>query len=109
MNPGLLKHKITFQKVVIYDDELGQKIEEWQDYKTTKSMIKTVKGTEFQNETVNSSRIYRFVIRYRNDIDSDMRIKYKGRIFDIIEAPINDDEQDITLTIVAKERVNNGN
>ncbi|MES1054574.1 head-tail adaptor protein, partial [Bacillus thuringiensis] len=34
-----------------------------------------------------------------------MRINMKGRIFGIIEPPMNDDEMYQTLTIIAKEHV----
>ena len=106
MNPGKLKHRIAFQQANITKDELKQQIEEWQDYKTVYSMIKTVKGTEYYEAAhVNAEKTYRFIIRYISGITSDMRINYKGRIFDITEPPINDDEANKTLTIMAKERV----
>ncbi|MEM5633393.1 hypothetical protein AAHB55_08195 [Bacillus cereus] len=34
-----------------------------------------------------------------------MKIKFKGRIFDITHPPINDGESNETLTIIAQERV----
>ncbi len=106
MNPGLLKHLITFQQANVIEDELSQEIEEWTDYKSLRAMIKTMKGSEyFAAASVQAERTYRFIIRYRNDIDNSMRILYKGRIFDIVEPPINDDEENKTLTIIAKERI----
>ncbi|MED3274242.1 phage head closure protein, partial [Bacillus thuringiensis] len=52
-----------------------------------------------------ATRVYRFVIPYTSDITEEMRINMKGRIFDIIEPPMNDDEMYQTLTIIAKEHV----
>lgn len=109
MNPGLFKHRITFQK---YDpnsvDDEGFPLPEEQRYSVVKSvwaMIKTLRGTEYQQaNTTKAETTSRFVIRYSagKGITSDMRLVYKGRPFEI-DAIINDDELNITFTILAKE------
>lgn len=69
-------------------------------------MIKTVKGSEYIEASASqATRVYRFVIPYTSGITEEMRINMKGRIFDIIEPPMNDDEMNRTLTIIAKEYV----
>lgn len=69
-------------------------------------MIKTVKGSEYIEASASqATRVYRFVIPYTSGITEEMRINMKGRIFDIIEPPMNDDEMYQTLTIIAKEHV----
>ncbi|WP_026078454.1 phage head closure protein [Saccharococcus caldoxylosilyticus] len=109
MNPGLFRHRITFQQ---YDEnatnENGFPLEEdqrWQDVKTVWAMIKTLQGREYyEAATTQNENTVRFVIRYTSGINPDMRIKYKDRKFEILSV-INDDEQNITLTIIAKEVV----
>lgn len=110
-NSGQFRHRITFQKLQSIVDELGQvRGQEWRDFISAWAMIKTVKGREyFQAAISQSEKTSRFVIRYQEDIDTNMRIKYDGRIFDISEPPINDDEMDKTITIIAVEKgVSNG-
>lgn len=75
-------------------------------FKKAWAMIKTVKGSEYIEASASqATRVYRFVIPYTSGITEEMRINMKGRIFDIIEPPMNDDEMNRTLTIIAKEYV----
>ncbi|KZR60390.1 phage head closure protein [Pseudobacillus badius] len=109
MDPGKLKHRISFQKFIETRDKDGFKTQEWVEVRKAWAMIKTMKGREFyQAASTQAERTVRFIIRYTPDIDSNMRIEYKGRFFEIVEPPINDDELNKTLTVLAKEMVNNG-
>lgn len=107
MNPGLFRHRITFQQ---YDEnavnENGFPLEDsqrWTDVKTVWAMIKTLQGREYyEAAATQNENTVRFVIRYTSGITPDMRIKYKDRAFEILSV-INDDERNITLTIIAKE------
>jgi len=87
-------------------DELGQDETEWIEFKSAWAMIKTLKGSEYVSAGAEQGSITsRFVVFYTAGITKDMRISYQNRIFDIIEPPINDDELNKTLTIIAKEHV----
>jgi SPP1 family predicted phage head-tail adaptor len=107
MNPGLFRHRITFQQ---YNEnatnENGFPLEEsqrWQDVKTVWAMIKTLQGREYyEAATTQNENTIRFVVRYTTGINPDMRIKYRERTFEIMSV-INDDEMNKTLTIIAKE------
>lgn len=104
MNPGLLNKRITFQEYVSGTDSDGFPIEQWQDVKAVWAMIKTLQGREYYAAAaVQAENTTRFVIRYTKGIDNKMRIKYGERIFDIVAPPINDDEKNVTMTIIAKE------
>lgn len=106
MNPGLFRHKMTFQYYTETENSMGDVVQTWQDVKTVWAMIKTVQGREFiQAAAVQGETTTRFVIRYTKGITSDMRILYDGRTFEISAPPINDDEANKTLTIMAKEVV----
>lgn len=105
MNPGLFRHRITFQESVETTNENGFPVQDWTDVKTVWAMIKTLQGREYyEAATTQNENTVRFVIRYTSGINPDMRIKYKDRKFEILSV-INDDEQNITLTIIAKEVV----
>ncbi|QWI44690.1 phage head closure protein [Bacillus mycoides] len=107
LNTGDFRNRINFEQPVVIKDELNQVIEtSWQELKKAWSMIKTVKGSEYIEASASqATRVYRFVIPYTSGITEEMRINMKGRIFDIIEPPMNDDEIYQTLTIIAKEHV----
>jgi SPP1 family predicted phage head-tail adaptor len=109
MNPGLFRHRITFQQ---YDEnatnENGFPLEEnqrWQDVKTVWAMIKTLQGREYyEAAATQNENTVRIVVRFTSGINPDMRIKFKDRTFEILSV-INDDEMNKTLTIIAKEVV----
>lgn len=104
-NSGLFRHRITFLQPEASEDQLGQKETDWIEFKKVWAMIKTLKGSEYIKAGAERDSItYRFIIHYISGVNSDMQILYNGRTFDIIEPPINDDEMDKTLTIIAKER-----
>lgn len=107
MNPAKFDSRITFQVNGQTYDEDGYPIEGWTDVKTVWAMIKTLTGKEvFQAMTTKTEYTTRFVIRYTTGLNTDMRILYKNRIFNI-QSIINDDEQNKTLTISAVEVVSN--
>lgn len=106
-NSGSFRHWITFLKPLYAKDNIGQEeIVDWIPYKSMWAMIRTVKGSEYFSAAFEKAEITsRFIIRYTSGLSANMRIDYQGRIFDIVEPPINDDEAESTLTIIAKECV----
>lgn len=106
LNTGQLRHRISIEHFVTEKDVLGQEIEgEWKTLKKVWADIKTMQGREYfaaaASQAENTSR---FIIRYTEGITNDMRIIYDGRTFDIEQPPINDDELEKTITIIAKEK-----
>jgi SPP1 family predicted phage head-tail adaptor len=110
MNPGLFNKRIILQvlNLDVTDDE-GFPIpddQKWMEYAKVSAMIKTLKGREYyQAATIQAEKTTRFVLRYSKNLDQnlneDMRILYNGKAFEI-ESIINDDEKNITFTIVGK-------
>lgn len=113
MRVGLFNERITFQKLNENSkDSSGFPLpdyQKWTDFKTVWAMIKTTRlGRETHEAGTTIGEItVRFVIRYQKtikEIDTkNYRIKHKGRFYDIISPPINDDFKNTTLTILAKE------
>lgn len=104
INSGRLRHQITIQKPTIEKDELGQEKETvWSDHIKVWSDIKTLQGREYiAAAAVKAERTTRFIVRYTPEIDETMRIIYKGKVYTIVEPPINDNELEKTLTIIAE-------
>lgn len=108
VNPAKLNKRITFQ---LFDpdakDPDGFPLppeQQWSDFKTVWAMIKTMQGREYyQASAIQAENTTRFIIRYTTGIDNNMQIKYGNRIFNIVAPPINDNEANKTLTIIAKE------
>ncbi|KAF0822514.1 phage head closure protein [Cytobacillus firmus] len=104
MNPGQYKHRITFQQFIESETENGFPVEGGEDVITVYAAIRTLKGNEFyEAATTQNENNSRFIIRYRKGISPDMQIQMRdGRTFEIISL-INDNEENKTLTIHARE------
>jgi SPP1 family predicted phage head-tail adaptor len=105
------RQRITFlERLENAKDKDGYRIPEdkaWKSVKTVWAAIKTIQGREFyQAATIQAERTTRFVIRYSKSMEAllnnKMRVQYKNRIFEI-ESIINDNEANVTFTIMTSE------
>lgn len=108
INSGLFRHYINIQQMSSGTNENGFPEEKWTDFKDAWAMLKTPNDKSSNVEFYSAASTYAkntmtFVIRYTEGIDSDMRIKYKGRFYEIAAPPINDNGLDETLTIIGRE------
>lgn len=100
MNPGELKHRITFQV-----QDLEQEEETWNDILSTWANINPISGKEYYSaETINSDLTHKIRLRYRKGITPDMRILYKDRIFNIVSV-INEYEKNAILQLMCRELI----
>lgn len=106
MNPGKLNRKITLQSVVQGGkDADGYPLEPTIKEVRLSAMVKPVSAREYHAAKASQTEnVTRFIIRYKKDIDDSMKVIYNGRKFEI-ESIINDDDQNITLTIIGREIV----
>lgn len=105
MDIGKLKHRITFQDLSNSRNEYGELIEDWLDVKTVWAEIKPVSGKQFfAAKQINSEISHNIYIRYRSDLNSSMRIKFKERIFEILYI-MNLNESNTIMQIYCKELV----
>jgi SPP1 family predicted phage head-tail adaptor len=112
INPGKYRHIITIQKVIEIDNPYGERPNvnenDWVNVLTTRAAINPISGKDIFDALMTESEItHRISVRYHPTvhIDSTMRIKFGNRIFSIIAPPINFQEKNIELQILAKERV----
>ncbi|CAM5220400.1 hypothetical protein CDEF62S_00642 [Castellaniella defragrans] len=84
MKAGTFNRRITVQKHVQGQDEIGQPIDMWVDAATVWAWIKTQSGmATISNGIAFSVTHYSFRVRYRTDLDVGMRVTYDGTSFDI--------------------------
>lgn len=81
---GDLRHGITFQKLTTSVNENGFEEEAWQDYKTVWASVSNLSEREYyQAAAIQAEKTVKFLIRYIEGIDTDMRILFKGKQFNI--------------------------
>lgn len=84
MNPGDLRHRITLQRLTTTTNENGFEIEEWIDVKTVWAGVSNLYGREyFEAAAVQAENTVKFIIRYTKDIDTSMKIIFRGKQYNI--------------------------
>lgn len=79
-----LRHRITFQKLQSEISDNGFEIEAWIDFKTVWAKAANIHGKEyFEAAAVQKENTVKFLIRYTDGIDADMRILFKGKQYNI--------------------------
>lgn len=83
---GSLKHRITFQILVITINENGFEVSEWRDYKIVWAKVLNLSGKEyFEAATINKEKTVKFIIRFLKGIDESMIINFEGRKYNITD------------------------
>jgi SPP1 family predicted phage head-tail adaptor len=103
MRAGELDKRGTIQYLARSKNGFGEDIETWTDLATVWCSIEPVSGSEkwLQQERV-SEATYKIHMRYRANLNSTMRMKYKNRYLQFL-AVINLEENSKELFIPAKE------
>lgn len=92
MRSGKLRHRVTLQRFVkTQDPTTGLIRTEWADVATVWASVEPLSGRDFIAARAQQSEISaRVVIRYREGIDSTMRVLHRGRIYSIEGPPLPD-------------------
>lgn len=81
---GELDQRVTFQREVRTDDDMGGYSVEWKDAFTTWAHAHPMSGREREfSDRLNAEASYRFVVRYRTDFDERDRIMWDGVPYNI--------------------------
>jgi len=79
-----LRHRIILQKFTTVINENGFENEAWQDYKAVWASISNLSGREYyQAAAIQAEKTIKFLIRYTDGIDTDMRILFKDKQYNI--------------------------
>lgn len=86
MNPGKLKHKITFQKHTCIEDSNHVSKDEWQDVCTVWCSMNNLFGKEYWSaKQYQAENTVEFIIRYGayKNLSVKDRINFNGKLFNI--------------------------
>lgn len=109
MQAGKLRHRVIFEKNAGLKDAAGSRKPIWVDVCTVNAEIKPLSAREvLASKAVMSDVSVKIIIRYRSDITSAMRIKYKDTIYSIVGEPINTDMRNRELQIMCSVGLNKG-
>lgn len=101
-NAGKMNKRITF---LVPPGQIvnGWPTQKWSDFQKVWAEIKTQKGSRlFNADSVQMQGKKIFGIRFREDLNENMRIRYKDTVYEI-ESMTNDDENNQWYTILAQE------
>lgn len=88
MDIGRMRSRITIQKAVPVSDDIGNRTNEWRDYRSCFAFVNLASGKEYTAaaQTLNGDTLV-FVLRWCEDLkDLDptrFRIVFGGRLFNI--------------------------
>lgn len=105
MNPGRLRHRITFLRHEAERNEVGADVFKWKPWRTVWASVEPQSGTETDElgRFVPEVR-YKIVTRYLQGVTSDMKVEYKDKTL-TIKAVLNQEERNryLELTCVEEE------
>lgn len=102
--------RITIQEFATTVDEEGIATREWVDLITLWAFSKSMSSRwkeYFQAGGHNAERMTQFELRYREGIDTSMRIMFKGNLFEIVSVS-EDPHGDKTETWLFAKEITNG-
>ena len=107
IDPGKMRHRITFQRFSGALDDFGDPLQmdddNWADVATTWAAIDPISGREFYAAEQSQSEVsHKIRCRYRTGLDTAMRIAYGKRRFKIISL-IDWEERHESLLLMCKE------
>jgi len=105
MRAGLLRHKITIQKVVEAQDDYGEADQTWSTFRIVRAGKRNLSGQENQvNDVRNPVRMVEFKMHYISGVTNKMRIKHGDAIFNILFTD-NAGDMNRDLIITCREAV----
>lgn len=112
MRPSRLRHRITIQhRVSGRDNETGEVTHSWVDlYAKVPAAIEPVSGRDFIAAKAEQSEISaRIVIRYKDGINSGMRVIFRNSIYTLEAPPLTDQKSGLEyLTLLCSHGAKDG-
>jgi SPP1 family predicted phage head-tail adaptor len=108
MDPGRLRHRVTFEEAHKTPDGGGGYTTKWEDVYQglVWAAVEPLSGAErVRAMQVYGSVTHRITVRYRLGIKPAMRLMYGGRVLNITSAPIDIGERRAWLEFYAVEEV----
>lgn len=109
LDAGRLRHRVLLQEFVTTQDSEGGLVQTWEDVAWVWAAIEPLSAREFvRAEELQSKVTARITIRYRADVNAEMRIVHGSTIYNIagrLADPVSGIEW---LTLPVSEGVNDG-
>lgn len=103
MNPGKLRHRVTFVQDQEVPDGMGGVTVQPVDVATVWAAVEPLQGRErYAAQQVQAETSHRVTIRYRAGLNTAMRIRFQGRMFNIL-AIIDPEERREQLQLLCAE------
>jgi SPP1 family predicted phage head-tail adaptor len=103
VNPGKLRHRVTYQTLQAVRDKLGGQAETWETAFTAPANVVPLSARERESAArVDAPASPRVEMRYRADVTAAGRLLYNGRTFGITEV-INVRERNAELHLTCQE------
>jgi SPP1 family predicted phage head-tail adaptor len=84
---GKLKDRITLQRRVSASNALGEESGTWSSLDELFAFVEPLRGREyFAAAAMQDTTDTRFVIRFRDDVTTQMRVMWRGKPYDITSA-----------------------
>lgn len=85
ISAGELRHQIIIEHKIQVEDKYKNKKDEWVSYCKPYSKVTDMGGKESYSAMGENNKLKtKFGIRYRNDLNTDMRIVFNNRIYNIL-------------------------
>lgn len=108
MRSGQLKDRITIQQKAVSRGAMGKEVVTWTDLATVWAQFEPLRGREyFSAKQEQAETNARFWMRYRSDVAPEMRVSFRGKVYDI-ESVIDYRGQRRGLELMTREGVTNG-
>ena len=105
MKSGELRHRIVLQYPKRTPDSYSSQDTTWTTTATVWAAVWPLSARILiENQRRELEATHRFRIRYRANINQDMRIQFKGKNYQIVSI-INWDEKNVYLDILATDRI----
>ncbi len=78
---GQLRHRVIFERQVTLDDGAGGAVETWEAVATVWGAVVPLVGREmWYAQQARTATTHKVIVRHRDDIRPDMRIRHAGRV-----------------------------
>lgn len=106
MKAGALRERITIQREVKQTTAANQQIGAWEDVCTIWAQARCTSSDLQDGDGFNvHTTVWKFYIRRRDDIRAGMRVKWKGRTFQLQGDPVDWAQERNGLTLITTEVV----
>lgn len=103
MKFGKLRYRIVIEESIASRDSFGAEVSEWIQFAKVWANVSPISGREFVTfKQINAEISTKITLRYLAGVNTEMRVLFKDRIFEI-NSIINPEEKNVSLLLMCKE------